>query len=330
MVIISSDRVTGPRSYRVELQTEEGRWCLPCQAVEPQQHRGLLRERWGGGEMYRSSPSTLPHGICTNAYQMELKIRRAQQKNVRPYGTLCCPESGYRSHYFNYLLNIQKIFFPVSPTNAAVFEAFSFLVSGQVIRYRVFRSPSCTMFGSIAIDFFPPHFHNHMYWFIFYFNGERAVFSLVSDVACDQHVQTIQGILNWRFSHPRIKKSISWAQLDIWVLTDVKAGNDPGPRPPRGGPRQGRALRLFPSCSSMTSSCLGRPLGVIEQASTRPSDLQTKLTQQLLIRLQHWQVERNRRLGMLYASLQLFVSSQKTAVTFFQRGVPRKRHFGGR
>lgn len=87
------------------------------------------------------------------------------------------------------------------------------------------------------------------------------------------------------FSHPGIKISISWARWDIWAPIDVKVGTDPGPRAPQGGPQQGRALRPFPSCSSMTSSCLGGPLGAIEPGSARPSELQDKLTQQLLIRL---------------------------------------------
>lgn len=68
-------------------------------------------------------------------------------------------------------------------------------------------------------------------------------------------------------SHPGIKVSISWARWAIWAPIHVKAGTDPEPRAPQGGPRQGRALRPFPSCSSMTSSCLGGPLGAIEHGS---------------------------------------------------------------
>lgn len=40
----------------------------------------------------------------------------------------------------------------------------------------------------------------------------------------------------------------------------VDAGTDPEPRAPWGGPRQGQKLRPFPSCVSMTSSCLGGSL----------------------------------------------------------------------
>lgn len=69
------------------------------------------------------------------------------------------------------------------------------------------------------------------------------------------------------FSHPGIKISISWAGWAIWAPIDVKAGTDPGPRAPQGGPQQGRALRPFPSCSSMTSSCLG---GLWEPLSEAP------------------------------------------------------------
>lgn len=82
-------------------------------------------------------------------------------------------------------------------------------------------------------------------------------------------------------SHPGIKVSISWARWAIWAPIHVKAGTDPEPWAPQGGPPQGRALRPFPSCSSMTSSCQGGPLGAIERGSAGPLEL----TQQLLIKL---------------------------------------------